>query len=398
MNLKSKFIRNIARFLPAPVKLRLRRLKAKIESIDNVTQRDISWRPDIEIDKPVRMIIGPANFAGQAEQWVRASERFIPGVVGISMARRQDLFNFQSDYEVATEVYRNADWSKRQETWIQESFTHVLVDGMRPILGPRASNDCRKEIPLLLESGLEVGLIAHGSEIRIPSLHADLYPTSPFRDVPEEFKKQVAVMEGNSQVFNKFFNEFPGPKFVSTVDLLDFAPQATYLPTVVNPNDWATKSRISLSTKPTVLHLPSNGLLKGSHLVDPVLNQLSEKGLIHYLRPDHVAPDRVAELIWSADIVVEQVVLGLYSVMAIQSMAAGRLTIAHVPEHVRAKIPVPGIPLVDASSENLAETILNVISNASDYENLASQGPAFVTALHDGQASADALAKFLGVE
>ena len=394
----AKLIRFLARCLPTSVKLKLRRFKERISSADSVTQHEINWRPEVDLNARVRLIIGPANFAGQAEQWVRAAERNISGVSGVSMARSQHLFNFKSDYEIDPAIYRREDWSKRQEAWIEENFTHVLVDGMRPILGPRVSNDCRNEIPFLVEKGLKVGLIAHGSEIRIPSLHAEIYPTSPFRDIPDEFKNQVAVLEGNAKVLNKFFNEFAGPKFVSTVDLLDFAPTATYLPTVINPGEWSTKTKISLTTRPTVLHLPSNGLLKGSHLIDPVLNQLSENGIIRYLRPDHVTPDGVAELIWQADIVVEQVVLGLYSVMAIQAMAAGRLTIAHVPDHVRARIPVNGIPLVDANIGNLADTILNVISNASDYENLALQGPAFVTSLHNGNASANAMANFLGME
>lgn len=395
---KSKLIRFLARRLPSPVKSKLRRLKEKFSSADSITRSEIEWRPDVNLNSQVRIIIGPANFAGQADQWVRAAERNYASVSGVSMARSQNLLNFKCDYEIDPAIYRRADWSKRQEAWIRDNFTHVLVDGMRPILGPRVSNDCRNEIPMLSEMGLKVGLIAHGSEIRIPSLHAEIYPSSPFRNVPDQFKNQVAVLEGNSKVLNRFFNDFAGPKFVSTVDLLDFAPTATYLPTVITPSEWITESKISLSNKPTVLHLPSNGLLKGSHLIDPVLHQLSEKGIIRYLRPDHVTPGGVAELIWQADIVVEQVVLGLYSVMAIQAMAAGRLTIAHVPDHVRARIPIDGIPLVDASIENLAEKILNAISNASEYESLAQQGPAFVSSLHDGNASAAAMANFLGME
>jgi hypothetical protein len=202
-------------------------------------------------------------------------------------------------------------------------------------------------------------------------------------------------MEKNTQVWNKFFNEFDGQTFVSTVDLLDFAPRATYLPTIIIPEEWKTTKQISLTNRPTILHLPTNGLLKGSHLIDPVLSRLHDENVITYLRPDSVPPNEVAKLIEQADVVVEQVVLGLYSVMSIQAMAAGRLAIAHVPDRIRKRTLTGDIPVLDATGENLEDVIRDFLLNPQPYEQMASRGPSFVERLHTGQASASELKPFL---
>lgn len=364
-------------------------------TLDLVRRPKVYERPNPDLSKPIRLIIGPANHAEQAWHWSRAAERYNPSVSAIPMARQRGELTFRADYRVDLKEYRSARWSLSQKAWLKENFTHVLIDGIRPIMGPKYQDDCLLEVEELLSAGLNVGLIAHGSEIRVPSVHAEIYPTSPFRDVPSEYRDLVAVMEKNTKVWNKFFNESPVPTFVSTVDLLDFVPKATYLPTIVQAQEWVAQRPINLKTQPVVLHIPTNPFLKGSNLIDPILKELEQQGLISYLRLEGVPPTEMPHYINQADIVVEQCVLGLYSVMAIQAMAAQRVAIAHVPNWVRARVPVEGLPVVDATADQLATKIIDIIANAEKYQDFATTGPDFVTKLHTGEMSARALATFL---
>jgi len=399
-------IRRIFHALPPRMRLAIHRLLDGLDSRPtlksevggtalDLTPRDNYGRPFPNSNSETRLLIGPSNHAEQAWHWCRAAERFIPSVSAVAMSRLRSPLRFRTDYAVEMTAYRNEKWSETQKEWIDRNFTHVLIDGIRPVLGSRIQDDCLMEVAELEILGINVGLIAHGSEIRIPSMHADLYPTSPFRNVSIEHKDQIAIMEKNTQVWNKFFNEFDGQTFVSTVDLLDFAPRATYLPTIIIPEEWKTTKQISLTNRPTILHLPTNGLLKGSHLIDPVLSRLHDENVITYLRPDSVPPNEVAKLIEQADVVVEQVVLGLYSVMSIQAMAAGRLAIAHVPDRIRKRTLTGDIPVLDATGENLEDVIRDFLLNPQPYEQMAARGPAFVERLHAGQASASELKPFL---
>jgi len=179
------------------------------------------------------------------------------------------------------------------------------------------------------------------------------------------------------------------------VDLIDFAPAATYLPTIIETQDWVSTREIRLATRPVVLHIPTNAFLKGSYLIDPILQKLHQQGVITYLRLEGIEPTLMPHYINQADIVVDQCVLGLYSVMAIQAMAAERIAIAHIPNRVRERVPVAGLPVIDATANELEMKVLEVIANAESFEAIAKTGPQFVAELHNGAKSAAALQPFL---
>ena len=69
--------------------------------------------PDRPAVRPggVRLVIGPANFAGQAWQWAKAVERARPDVSTTVVAVRNEVLDFPADYAVPDDLYRWARWS-----------------------------------------------------------------------------------------------------------------------------------------------------------------------------------------------------------------------------------------------------------------------------------------------
>ena len=65
-------------------------------------------------DTPVRLLVGPANFAGQAWAWARAAERHLDGVGATVMGVQRGLLEFEADYAVPLPVYRSYPWSVAQ--------------------------------------------------------------------------------------------------------------------------------------------------------------------------------------------------------------------------------------------------------------------------------------------
>ena len=108
-------------------------------------------------------------------------------------------------------------------------------------------------------------------------------------------------------------------------------------------------------------------------------------------------PAQAGELIRSADIVVDQVLLGLYGVLACEAMAAGRLVLGHVGERLRARVPAD-VPVVETTPDDLAEVLDHVLEDRLAAQLAAAQGPPFVERFHDGRYSSDILAGFLMAE
>ncbi|MGN6334393.1 MAG: glycosyltransferase [Motilibacteraceae bacterium] len=350
-------------------------------------------------DARVRLLVGPANFAGQAWAWGRAAERHLDQVSARVVAVERSL-PFPADLRVPPTVHRSQAWAAVLQRHVTVGptgsagggATHALVDAFRPLFGVRNGDDCAGDLRVLRRHGVSTALAAHGSDVRLPSRHVELYPWSPFPRMPADL---VGRLQAQAERHLRIAAAHEGPVYVSTPDQLDFVPRATWLPTVVDPGRWATDRPVLERERPVVLHAPSNALLKGSEHVEPVLQRLQAEGLVEYVRVEGVAPEEMTALVQAADIVVEQLVLGLYSLAAIEAMAAGRVVLAHVHPRVRERLPRE-LPVVEADPATLEQVLRAVLADRERYREVAAAGVTYATDVHDGRRSAAVLAPWLG--
>lgn len=338
----------------------------------------------------VRLWVAPANFAGQGHAWARAVEAHVPGVGARCMAV-EGPHGFLADQVVPTTAYRDIVWQRAQETYVLGGYTHVLVEASRPVLGTLYGRTCAGELPVLRRAGISVALIAHGSDLRLPSAHAERFPHSPFRDLTDPV---TARLQGNARTARELFASFDGPTFVSTPDLLDDAPGAVWCPTVVDPDAWASSEPVLERDRPRVLHIPSKGPLKGSPHIDAVLGDLQSRGLLDYVRLEGVPHTRVREEVRAADVVVDQAVMGLYGVSALEGLAAGRLVLGFVGDRVRERVrDTTGleVPIREITPETLEDVLAETLDDRDAARRQAAAGPSFVRAVHDGRRSAQVL-------
>jgi hypothetical protein len=298
--------------------------------------------------------------------------------------------SFPADLVVAKAVYRSLAWDRDQRDWVRAHATHVLAEAGRPVTGPLYGENGAREAEVLRGDGLRVAMVAHGSELRLPSRHRDLYEWSPFDPASPQTAQAQELAERTGAVLTSY----DGPTFVSTPDLLDFAPRARWLPVVVDVDAWASDAPVLQRDRLVVVHIPTRPWLKGSHLVDGALQDLHEDGVVDYRRLEQVSAETVRREVLDADVVIDQVVLGCYGVMAVQGMAAGRLTLAHVHERNRARVG-GDLPVVEVTPDSLVAVIQAVASDRDAFRAAAAAGPAFVRHWHDGRRSADVLSDFL---
>lgn len=342
-----------------------------------------------------RVWVAPANFAGQGRAWAAALEAHVPGVGARNMAVVGRI-PFAADQRVAPGVYRDLAWQRAQERYVLGNYTHVLVESERPVFGTLYGRTCEEDVRRLRRAGLGVALISHGSDLRVPSEHARRHPPSPFADADDA---TTDVLERQARRNRDLLARYDGHVFVSTPDLLDDAPRATWCPTVVDAAEWACHAPVLARDVPRVVHIPSNGRLKGTAHVDAALEPLARAGAIDYRRLEGVDRERLRREYREADLVVDQVAMGLYGVAAIEAMAAGRVVLAYVGESVRERIrQVTGlaVPIVEVTAETLRERVEALLADRDGARAAAGAGPAYAREVHDGRLSARVLSGWLG--
>jgi hypothetical protein len=345
----------------------------------------------------VRLLIGPANFAGQGWEWARAVERNLDDVGATAFMLGRDRLAFQADWVVAPEAWVNPWWQRQQTRDVLDGWTHVLSEALKPVLGTRYGNDVTGEAKRMRRRGISVGLVAHGSDARLPSRHAAIYEWSPFRDAEDwDVVPRLEERVARHQMLYAAHHERGGAVFVTTPDLLDDLPFAQWLPVVIEPDDWHTDAPLLERDRPRVLHVPSNPRMKGTTLVDPVLEALDAEGVIEYVRVEGIDPHEMPARIADVDLVLDQVALGAYGAMAVQALAAGRVVLAHVPARNRARLPEDP-PIVEVTPDTLEAQVRRLVGHRDEARAMAARGPAYVDAWHDGRHAATVLAPWLGV-
>ena len=162
----------------------------------------------------VRLIVGPSNFAGQGTQWARAAQRHLPDVGAHSYAVYNGVLDFPADYSVESQTYRfDRPWQLDFEQFVTSTYSHAIIEANRPLFGSLHGDDASHEIPTLLKAGVNVALLSHGSDARIPSIHVELEKWSPFPDMDG---KVVNNLEQVARRSVDLYTSFPGPVFVST--------------------------------------------------------------------------------------------------------------------------------------------------------------------------------------
>jgi hypothetical protein len=347
-------------------------------------------------DSAVRLIIGPANSAGQGRQWARAAERFLPDVAAFAMRGvGADEFLSEVDLRVPVGVYqRSPVWHESFESFLTLQ-THVIWESGHPLLGRRYGSDVRRDIAVLEDAGVRGALMFHGSDIRPPAAHAAVNPWSPFPASPAAARALESEAARNAALVV----ETQLPAFVSTPDLLEWLPDATWCPVTIDPARWQLAAKVEgHSGRPVVVHAPSRAWLKGSGLIEPLLQRLSGEGVIEYRRAVGVPHASMPAFYAEADVVLDQFVLGIYGVAACEAMAAGRLVMSHVAQFTRDAVRERSgweLPVHETTLDSLEGELRRFAATPETFESVRAAGPAFVRSTHDGRRSAKALAPFL---
>ncbi|NHC43836.1 hypothetical protein [Motilibacter aurantiacus] len=338
------------------------------------------------------LLIGPANMAGQGWEWARAAERGLGVDAEVLTVTRGNLA-FVSDTRVSAQDFaRNPAWQRGWTAHVLDTATHTLLEAGRPLLGTLHGRDFAADVDVLRSAGIAVGLVFHGSEIRDPRRHAELYAESPFRDPHAEL---TARLQRQVDELAPKVAAFDGPRFFSTPDLLDDVPGGLWLPVVIDTSVWAPQAEPLQRARPVVVHAPSNKALKGTARIEPVLAELEAEGLIEYRRLEGIPPEQMPAALADADVVLDHFVIGNYGVLTCQAMATGRVSVSHISDRVRSRVPSP-IPTIEATAGTLADVLRGICADRDAARATAAQGPAFVTEFHDGRYSAAVLAPFLG--
>lgn len=350
-----------------------------------------AWRP-LDVTR-VRLGLGPANYAGQAAAFAQAICRDNAEVSAeVIMRKTSPTLVYPADVYVDPErLIKELPYQIEQLNRVIGRYTHLIVDAFLPIFGALNGDNIEYDLPALRRAKISVALLAHGSEVRHPLRHMERHEDSLFFDAPDGYVKRfTSRAERNRRVAE----ESGLPLFVTTPDLLDDLPWATWAPLVVDLDSWAHDAPVMQTSRPVVLHGPSKRWTKGTDKILPVLNGLHDAGAIELRLAEGVPWSEMVEMVKGADIVVDQITTGSYGTFAVEAMAAGKPVVAYLSPSVERTVGERP-PIVNASAKTLQSTLEALLADPAGTAELGRRSVDYVRRVHDGRRTARAFESFL---
>ncbi|GAB6857054.1 glycosyltransferase [Microbacterium xylanilyticum] len=361
--------------------------------VDRLRGVRIPAPPVPDLSKPYRMLVGPVNYAGQGFRWSRAAE-----TSGLVSARNyvhaaNNPFAYGADHVVSWRTAEHSRaWQRAMLDDIRDNYTHVMIEACFPLLGGMFSGDVRRQVEVIRNAGVRVGIVGHGNDVRLPSTHVQGNPWSQFRDNEEWVAAHLVedVVEKNLALIK----DLDAPTFVSTAGLLVDLPRADFLGVVIEPERWASDAGLLQGKRLRVVHAPTNPAVKGTDLIAPAVSRLVNDGVIEFTEIRNVPNEEMRRVFAEADVILDQFRVGDYGVGACEGMAGGRLVLTYVTDQVRQEVESHAgmpLPIPDVTVDTLEDVLRDIASDRDRYRSLAATGPEFVRRLHDGAFSRDVL-------
>lgn len=318
----------------------------------------------------LRVLHAPAEIAGQASVLARALREL--GVEAHSLAYNPGFPQYTPD---EMRAYDDLPPGPRYLGYLRSLLRHAgRYDVYHFHFGRTLIPPHNPDLPLYSALGQKVVFHYHGCDVRDRAhmlethAHAACTECDPFC-VPSRQRR-----------IRRSAARFADAELVSTPDLLEsVSARAVHLPVAA---ELAHYPYAPAAERPRlVLHAPTNRLIKGTRYVERAYQTLRAAfGDVRFeiveRRPWHELRDALAQ----ADVVVDQVFMGWYGMVAVEAMAMGKPVLCFIRDDFESRLH--GCPIVRCTKEDLGQRLGELLSDAPRRRALAEASRAYVEREH----------------
>jgi glycosyltransferase involved in cell wall biosynthesis len=244
------------------------------------------------------------------------------------------------------------------------------------------------DLLLLRLSGKVVVFHFRGSEARLASEFTTKNPFSYAEADPYGLSK--AYPEDRQRKMINYIGALSNAVFVTDPELQEYVPGSVIVPRAIDLTDWRPVAAPK-TARPLVVHAPTRTEIKGTNHLVAAIERLRREGLdFDFAQADNMTHEAARALYERADIIVDQLLIGWYGVLAVEGMALGKPVVSYIREDLTDKLGSP-MPLAIADPITVADVLRKLITNPGARRDLGQAGRAYVERVHDADVVAEDL-------
>ncbi|MGI9328481.1 MAG: glycosyltransferase [Pseudomonadales bacterium] len=334
----------------------------------------------------MRVFHGISGAAGQPGSIVAALRDL--GIDAVSYISGKNQFGYAFDRQISTESDLHSALFQLLQSDLQ-GFD-VFHFYFRPLFFDHRQAHYPMGLDLLLLRLLNKKLIMNfrGSEVR---LHSQFKSRSPFNYVDENPDELVEKFpEASQRKLISLTSSLCHHVIVPDPELQSYVPNATVVPRSIDLRQWAP-SPMAAKDRPLVVHAPSRRAVKGTDSILAAVEQLQQEGLnFDFKLVEGLTNAQARELYRDSDIIIDQLRIGWYGVLAVEGMALQKAVISYVRDDLAHHLGDQP-PIAIANPESIKPVLMRLINSQDERSRLAERGRRYCEATHDAKIVAEQL-------
>jgi glycosyltransferase involved in cell wall biosynthesis len=307
---------------------------------------------------------------------------------------QEHKFGYQPDVRIDLTGDLSASFRTVQELADQFDVFHLHARSFFSVW-PQQTFPSLLDLIILKERGCKVFFHFRGQEIRLASLFER---HNRFNYVSEAGSEHLfAKMPDEAKLASlDFIRGVCDGIFVTDPELQTYVPEAIIIPRALRLDDWPFIG-VGANAKPIIVHAPSRRGVKGTKALLDALDDLEAEGLQFSLNLIEGIPHEQAKIAYErADIVVDQLRIGWYGVLATEAMALGKPTVAYIRDDLWQQHG-SDLPIMNANPETIRDVLRELILDPRRRQEASARSREFFLKTHSSDSVCARLAEIYRV-
>jgi hypothetical protein len=232
------------------------------------------------------------------------------------------------------------------------------------------------DLPMLKKMGKKLVFHFHGCDVRYYEEGMD-FPLNACHHC-------YSVRDGpkKKRVLNRI-RKFADALVVTTPDLLEFVPEAVYVPTALRTEELQVVEDSEPHDPLRIFHACSDPVIKGTKYIMDALAPLIDSGRVTLSILQNCPREVILKAARDADVAIDQMLIGWYGLFAQEMMALGKPVICYIRQALVSW--QPELPIIQADPSSLAAVVEQLIADKKRRIEKGVQGRRYVERVHSSR-------------
>ncbi|WP_238650428.1 glycosyltransferase [Paenibacillus piscarius] len=231
------------------------------------------------------------------------------------------------------------------------------------------------DYPLLKQAGKSVIMQHWGSDVRLYSVAVKSNPYVLVKHPERILRQRLSLLSRHVQhciVADRELEQY----------VKDYYPEVSIVPMMVDLARYAVQEEWKPNERLLIVHAPTSPEIKGTEVILKVIESLGQQYEFDFMLIQGMTHEEAKALYQKADLIIDQLHIGSYGLLAVESMALGKPVVCWISDYMTEQYPAE-LPLIRANPDTLQKVLEDLLKNRDALPEIGLRGRAYAEQHHD---------------